>query len=101
MSEFGLGLCAEELGDWDKAKSIYEEIVANPDYQGTIFVPQAQERLEATAEYSEPVYFTEAEPAETTRQEQIGIQPNTVMEPIEPSVAPSTQLVSDANEIVW
>jgi tetratricopeptide (TPR) repeat protein len=60
MAEFGLGLCAEELGDLARAKSIYRGIVANPDYQGMVFVPQAQERLETMQQYSGNIYFSKA-----------------------------------------
>ena len=47
MANFGLGLCAEELGDLKQAKSIYESIVSQADYEGTVFPSQAQLRLES------------------------------------------------------
>ena len=47
MANFGLGLCAEEIGDLKQAKSIYESIVSRADYEGTVFPNQAQLRLES------------------------------------------------------
>jgi tetratricopeptide (TPR) repeat protein len=99
MAEFGLGLCAEELGDITKAQSIYQGIVANPDYQGTVFVPQAQQRLETMEEYSESVYFAVATTTAPPQQEQIGIQSET--EPLESSVVPSAPSQFDANKLTW
>jgi tetratricopeptide (TPR) repeat protein len=99
MTKFGLGLCAEELGDLTKAQSIYQEIVANPDYQGTVFVPQARERLETMAEYSEPVYFAKAAPAEPPQQGRIDLEPQP--EVSEPLVAPSVPSPFDINELTW
>lgn len=47
MANFGLGLCAEELGDLKQAKSIYASIISNADYEGTVCPTQAQFRLES------------------------------------------------------
>jgi len=47
MANFGLGLCAEELGDFKQAKKIYESIVSQADYEGTVYPSQAQLRLES------------------------------------------------------
>ena len=46
MARIGLGLCAEELGKFDQASQIYQEIASNADFAGTIFPAQAQLRLE-------------------------------------------------------
>ena len=46
MAEFGLGLCAEELGEYEKAAEIYEQIAAEPDFEGTVFPVRANARLE-------------------------------------------------------
>jgi len=99
MAEFGLSLCAEELGDITKAQSIYQGIVANPDYQGTVFVPQAQERLETMQEYSDTVYFTKA--ASATPSWADGIDLQHVEEAFKPSVpnTPSVPSLFDINEM--
>jgi len=46
MAKIGLGLCAEEIGDFDRAKEIYEDIATSDDFTGTIFPAQAELRLE-------------------------------------------------------
>ena len=46
MAKFGLGLCAEELGEYEKAAEIYEQIATEPDFEGTVFPVRATARLE-------------------------------------------------------
>ena len=45
-AKFGLGLCEEELGNFEKAGQIYRDIAANPDFEGTAAAVQAKHRLE-------------------------------------------------------
>jgi len=47
MANFGLGLCAEEMGNLKKAKEIYRSIISQPDYEGTVYPNQAQLRLDS------------------------------------------------------
>ena len=47
MAKFGLGLCAEELGKFDKAAEIYRQIIADTQFEGTVVPAQAQLRLDA------------------------------------------------------
>jgi len=56
-AEFGLGLCAEELGNFEEARDIYGKIVANPDYEGIVTVAQAQRRLKTMADYEQKIAF--------------------------------------------
>jgi len=56
-AEFGLGLCAEELGNFEQARDIYGEIAANPDYEGTVTVAQAEFRLKTMADYEQEIAF--------------------------------------------
>ncbi len=56
-AEFGLGLCEEELGNFEQAREIYREIVANPEYEGIVTVAQAQRRLETMADYEQKIAF--------------------------------------------
>jgi tetratricopeptide (TPR) repeat protein len=60
MAEFGLGLCEEELGNFDQARQIYRNIVANSDYEGTTTVAKAKLRLETMADYQQRVVFRAA-----------------------------------------
>jgi tetratricopeptide (TPR) repeat protein len=57
---YGLGLCAEELGNFEQAQQIYNEIVANPDFEGTTASVQAKHRLETMSDYKQEVAFKPA-----------------------------------------
>jgi len=65
MAKFGLGLCAEEVGNFDGAKKIYNAIIANSEFEHTVFAAQAQFRLDIMDDNKEQFTFVEApEPAE-------------------------------------
>lgn len=57
MAKFGLGLCEEELGNFDAAKQLYSEIAANEDFQGTTSAAQAKQRLETMDDYRKKLVF--------------------------------------------
>lgn len=57
MAKFGLGLCAEELGEFDKAQEIYNELVSEADFAATIFPPQAQLRLKTMQDNKDKFIF--------------------------------------------
>ena len=59
-----MALIAEELGEWDEARKIYEHIIADPDaeFAGTIFPKQAQRRLDIMDEISRPMEFSPPPP---------------------------------------
>ncbi len=66
MANFGLGLCAEEVGQYDKAAEIYKKIAANADFAGTVYPPRAEYRLAIMGDHSDKFIFAKApEPAET------------------------------------
>ncbi len=56
-AEFGLGLCEEELGNFEQARQVYRQIVANPDYESIVTVAQAQRRLKTMADYEQKIAF--------------------------------------------
>jgi tetratricopeptide (TPR) repeat protein len=67
-AKFGLGLCEEELGDFDNAQQIYREIVDNPDFDGSTAKAAAAHRLEIITDYEDGIIFIKApepEPAIT------------------------------------
>ena len=69
-AEFGLGLCEEELGNFEQARKIYGQIVANPDYEGIVAVAQADFRLKTMADYEQKIVFEpdpNPEPAVATK----------------------------------
>jgi tetratricopeptide (TPR) repeat protein len=69
MAQFGIGLCAEERGQTEQAADIYKEIVANENYQATVFPKQAQQRLDTLQENIESFTFVEEPQAEETPAE--------------------------------
>jgi len=56
-AKFGLGLCEEELGNFDAAKQIYTQIAADAGFQGTVSVVQAELRLETMDDYKKNLVF--------------------------------------------
>ena len=56
-AKFGLGLCEEELGNFEKAEQIYRELATNPDFACTTAIVQAKQRLETMADYQQKVVF--------------------------------------------
>lgn len=60
MAKFGLGLCEEELGNFDQARQIYRNIVENSEYEGATTIAKARQRLETMADYQQRVVFKEA-----------------------------------------
>jgi hypothetical protein len=62
MANLGLGLCAEETGDYTRARQIYESIVADEKCAGTVFPAQAQNRLDTMADNMMEFVFVKAPP---------------------------------------
>lgn len=56
-AKFGLGLCAEELGNFQQAQQIYSNITENPDFNSTIASAAAGVRLKTFAEYQKEITF--------------------------------------------
>jgi len=61
-AHFGLGLCEEELGDFDKAAAVYREVAQKPEYAGTMGQAAAQYRLKVMDDFKTPVVFKPAPP---------------------------------------
>jgi tetratricopeptide (TPR) repeat protein len=56
-AKFGLGLCEEELFNFDKAKELYEQITAEPNFAGTTGRAAAKQRLAVMDSYKNDVVF--------------------------------------------
>jgi len=68
-AKFGLGLCEEELGNFEQAKAIYQDIAGNPDFENTLGQIRTKRRLEVMADYEQKVIFEPApKPATPTVQ---------------------------------
>lgn len=60
LAQLGLGLCAEETGEYEKAREIYEAIVADASYEGAVARVEAQRRLDSLEDNSFTVQFAPA-----------------------------------------
>lgn len=57
MAKLGLGLCEEELGNFQNAEKIYTEIAGDPSLDATTAKTQAQLRLKTMSDYLQKVAF--------------------------------------------
>ena len=77
-AKFGLGICAEEKQNFDGARAIYNEIVANEEFKGTVAYASAAGRLEIMDKYTSAVEFKAApaavQPAERELKPQIQLK---------------------------
>ena len=60
IATFGLGLCAEELGNFNEARQIYQDVADNPDFEGTATAIQAELRLKTMSDYEKDIVFLPA-----------------------------------------
>jgi tetratricopeptide (TPR) repeat protein len=86
LAEFGLGLCEEDLGNFDQAKQIYQDLVANPDFEATTTAVQAKLRLDTMADYRKKVVFSPPKKPTPTKS----IQPQIQLKPVDINLAPLT-----------
>lgn len=75
-AKFGMGLCEEELGNFEQAQQIYSEIIANASFESTVAAAQAKQRLLTMADYQQSVIIKPSPkaPAELIRP-RIGLKP--------------------------
>lgn len=60
LAELGLGLCDEEAGEYEQARTIYTKIIQTPEYVGTSVIEQAQRRLGSLDDNAVKVTFVKA-----------------------------------------
>ncbi len=94
MAKFGLGLCEEELGNFETAEQIYLDITTNPDFDGTAALAQANVRLNTMADYKQKIIF---KPAPKTPEVEITGSVDINLPAVEPST--EVNLTTDANLI--
>ncbi len=96
MAQFGLGLCEEDLGNFDKAGAIYREVAEKPEYAGTTAQAAAVHRLGIMDDLKSNVVFKPAPPPQAAQPPIPTIQikpgdanaPAVVQVPARPSVGP-------------
>jgi hypothetical protein len=91
QAKFGLGLCEEEVGNFEQAKQIYAEIASNAEYKSTIAAVQAKQRLETMDDYKQQIVFKAPPAPEPAKLIPLGPmdEPNVV------SVTPTVQSPND------
>jgi tetratricopeptide (TPR) repeat protein len=108
-AEFGLGLCEEELGNFEEAQKIYQGIAANDDFEGTVAKAAAKHRLEIMTDYRQKVVFKPAPAPAASSQPTIEInpldtnlstasQPTIQLRPVEVNLPAETTLPVDVNQ---
>lgn len=78
MAKYGLGLCHEQLGQFDEAGRVYAEIVADENLVATVAAGQAKARLKAMADYQGKVEFLPAPKVEPVKE--AASEPSAVIE---------------------
>jgi len=99
-AEFGLGLCEEELGNFEMAEQIYRDIAANPNFEGTVAIVQAKHRLDTMTDYKQRVVFKPS-PQKPIRPERTKLpQPLIQIKPGDTNQPADTNLPVDTNRPV-
>lgn len=57
QARYGLGLCEEELGNFDNAERIYREVAGDPNSEGTATKAAAAHRLKTMSDYKKTIVF--------------------------------------------
>ena len=86
-ARFGLGLCDEELGNFQQAREIYKQVAEDPAFQGTVSAAQAKTRLDTMDDYRKKVAFAPAPVVAPTQPEiqlDLGAQPTAPAAPLFP-----------------
>jgi hypothetical protein len=84
-AKFGLGLCEEELRNFKQARQMYQDFVADPDFEYTIAAMQAKLRLDTMAEYQKKVVFKSPPKPRPVRP----VQPPIQVKPLDVNLAPA------------
>jgi len=101
-AKFGLGLCEEELGNFEQARQIYKDITENSDFESALAAVQAKRRLEIMADYQKKVVFMPApeppEPATSTGTDQLPniIPPFNIYRPLQFDMLPGSNEPDEA-----
>jgi tetratricopeptide (TPR) repeat protein len=105
-AKFGMGLCEEELGNFEQAKAIYQDVAVNPDFENTLAKIRAKRRLETMADYQQKIVLKSAPkpPTPTVQTTPTGtdqlpdiIQPFNIYRPLEFDMLPDSKETDEAN----
>ncbi|MBN1359448.1 MAG: hypothetical protein JW993_02600 [Sedimentisphaerales bacterium] len=97
-AQFGLGLCEEELGNFEQAREIYTRVANEKDYSGTTAQAAAAHRLTTMDDYRTIVVFKPAPPKPVTpTTPTLQFTPDNVFGPNQVPIAPNEPNVSTPN----
>lgn len=89
LGKLGLGLCEEELGNFDQARKIYEELASGAAFEGTTSAAAAKQRLILMGSFNQKIVLMPTpKPAAPALMESPAIQP---------APEPQVQIVPEAN----
>jgi hypothetical protein len=95
-AKFGLGLCEEELGNFEQAAQIYRNLTTSPDFEGTVAKTAAKHRLDTMADYKGKVVFRPSpKPKPPIPSDVVDLQP-----PTEAFLPTEINLPTDANLLI-
>ena len=57
LAQYGLGLCAEEQGQFEQAESLYQTLITDAAYEGTLGRASAVNRLKSMADFEDVITF--------------------------------------------
>ncbi len=104
-AKFGMGLCEEELGNFEQARQIFQDIAGNSNFESTLATIRAKRRLETMADYQQKIVFKPAPkpPAPTVQTTPIGagqlpniIPPFNIYRPLEFDMLPESNEPDEA-----
>ena len=96
-AEYGLGLCEEELSNFQEAQQIYQSIVANAGYEGTVANAAARHRLDTMEDYRQKVVFKPAPAPVPVQLPAAATQPTIQLQPVDITVPAEVTPPNDGN----
>jgi tetratricopeptide (TPR) repeat protein len=97
-AEYGLGLCAEELGDFEEARQIYTRMVNNNDLRGTAPQAAAEYRLSILPDIQGSITFQPAPPTPEPPAVPVAVEPQSpAPDLVNDALAPILEMGTDAN----
>lgn len=97
-AQFGLGLCEEELGNFDKAREIYQQVATDAAYAGTVARAEAAHRLETMDDYRTTVVFKPAAKPAAAPTPRLDLAPDNILPPavLQPAPDETNETASNA-----
>ncbi len=104
----GIGLCEEELGNFEKAQQIYRDLADNPDFKATTARASAMHRLNTMADFRKTITFRpRPKPGSSSASSQAAaVGPRIEIKPVDPNLQSGTSsepavtpLLVDVNNI--